>query len=193
MTTLVLRDVMRANPVTIEGTQSVLDATNTMSRLDVRHLIVVASSGQPVGVVSQRDLFRHLAAVSLAGRQTPIRSIASEPLISGTPDLPVEDASNRLLEYRIGCLAILDEEALVGIVTRSDLLAHASWQMKPDGIGLSPGDRVTIRNGETGTVVRLDGAMAQVLLDSSIRKSVAIAVLQRIGSADRQNHAIASR
>ena len=43
-----------------------------------------------------------------------------------------------------------------------------------------PGDRVVIRNGESGTVLRVDGGLAHIQLDSSLRKSVAIAALKKV-------------
>ncbi|MDA1052686.1 MAG: hypothetical protein O3C40_19695 [Planctomycetota bacterium] len=44
------------------------------------------------------------------------------------------------------------------------------------------GDRVIIRNGEFGTIIRIDGGLVQVLLDSSLRKTAAKATLRKIES-----------
>lgn len=50
-----------------------------------------------------------------------------------------------------------------------------------------PGDRVRIRNGEIGTVIQLDGGMAHLNLDSSVRKRVVIVALKKIAGDDSTN------
>ncbi|MBI2477552.1 MAG: hypothetical protein HYV60_02555 [Planctomycetia bacterium] len=49
-----------------------------------------------------------------------------------------------------------------------------------------PGDRVVIRNGESGTILRVDGGLAHVQLDSSVRKSVATAALKRLKGNNKE-------
>jgi preprotein translocase subunit YajC len=43
-----------------------------------------------------------------------------------------------------------------------------------------PGDRVVIRNGEFGTIIRIDGGLAHLQLDSSVRKTFATAALTKV-------------
>ena len=43
-----------------------------------------------------------------------------------------------------------------------------------------PGDRVVIRNGEFGTILRVDGGLAHLQLDSSVRKTFATAALTKV-------------
>jgi len=45
---------------------------------------------------------------------------------------------------------------------------------------LKLGDRVVLHNGEFGKIIRIDGGMAQVQLDSSVRKTTATAALKKI-------------
>jgi CBS domain-containing protein len=44
-------------------------------------------------------------------------------VITVTPDTPVEEAARLIVQKKIGCLPVLEEERLMGIVTRDDLLA----------------------------------------------------------------------
>ena len=49
-----------------------------------------------------------------------------------------------------------------------------------------PGDRVVIRNGEFGTIIRIDGSLAHLQLDSSVRKTLATAAITKVeGDEDR--------
>lgn len=45
-----------------------------------------------------------------------------------------------------------------------------------------PGDRVVMRNGEFGTIIRIDGGLAHLQLDSSVRKSLAMAAIKKVES-----------
>ena len=47
-----------------------------------------------------------------------------------------------------------------------------------------PGDRVMIPNGECGTVLRVDGHLAHLELDSSLRKKVATTSLRKLENND---------
>jgi CBS domain-containing protein len=46
----------------------------------------------------------------------------SVELVTIGADAPVEEAAQKLLEHRVGCLPVVEAGALVGIVTTSDLL-----------------------------------------------------------------------
>jgi acetoin utilization protein AcuB len=42
-------------------------------------------------------------------------------VITTTEDVPIEEAAHLLLEHKIGCLPVMRDEKLVGIITESDL------------------------------------------------------------------------
>lgn len=127
MAVILLRDIMSADPITIQSTLTVQDAVDLMVCHEIRHLVVLTPLGNPIGLVSQRDVFRHLAVASPLSRQWQLRAVMSQPLKWGPPDMPVSQAAHRMLHERIGCLAVIDANKLVGIVTRGDLLSHGSW------------------------------------------------------------------
>lgn len=77
--------------------------------------------------------------------------------IGVTPGTPVESAAALLSEYRIGCLPVVEDGELVGILTESDVLRAFVDLM----VGREPHSRVEIlapdRPGELARVVRLIG------------------------------------
>lgn len=97
----------------------------------IRHLPVVGADGSVVGVVSQRDLFRAGISSGLGAGpreerralgKIAVRDVMSSPAVTATPDEPLGDAIDRMLENRVGCLPVLDGTALVGILTETDAL-----------------------------------------------------------------------
>ena len=95
----------------------------------VRHFPVVEDD-ELVGVVSQRDLYRaSLGTVMQYGEKAQraflesvaVKEVMADP-ISISPDATVRDAARLMMEHKIGCLPVLEDSRLVGIVTETDML-----------------------------------------------------------------------
>jgi acetoin utilization protein AcuB len=114
---------MSPRPVTVPPEATVAAARSAMRRGRFRHLPVVAAA-ELVGVVASRDLEAPpgapLEAVeSLADR--PVAEVMSGQPVTVWPDEPVEAAARLLVEHGIGCLPVVADDGLVGILTESDL------------------------------------------------------------------------
>jgi acetoin utilization protein AcuB len=97
-------------PETLAG-----DAVTLLRRHAIRHLPVLAGA-QVVGVVTDRDL-RGTAA------DTPVRAIMSQPVTVVTPRTGIDRAARLLFDRRIGCLPVVEDGRLVGILTQTDAVA----------------------------------------------------------------------
>jgi acetoin utilization protein AcuB len=122
---MLVADAMTARPVTVSPEATVASAVSAMRRGRFRHLPVVAR-GELVGVVAQRDLETWPgapveAAESLFDR--PVAEVMTGQPVTVWPDEPVEVAARLLAEHGIGCLPVVADEGLVGILTESDLFA----------------------------------------------------------------------
>jgi acetoin utilization protein AcuB len=117
---LTVRDVMATDLVTVRPHETARHAYRLMRDNRFRHLPVV-EDGRLVGVLSDRDLRPVLLSPSLA--RARVRELMSEDLTTVTPDAPVEEAASLLVVKKIGCLPVVTDGGLVGIVTETDLLA----------------------------------------------------------------------
>ena len=120
---MLVAEAMTPGPVTLAPEATVAAARSAMRRGRFRHLPVVAGS-ELVGVVAAGDLEAWPgappeAAESLAGR--PLTEVMSADPVTVWPDEPVEAAARLLVEHAIGCLPVVADEGLVGILTESDL------------------------------------------------------------------------
>lgn len=127
-----VRDIMSEKIVTITEDDSLSTVEDIMTLGGVRHMPVV-SAGRLVGVVSERDLLRaSLSNLSEFGNEqrraflhvVEIRRVMSSPPITVRPDATAEEAAWAMAEHKIGCLPVLDDETLVGMVTETDLLRY---------------------------------------------------------------------
>ena len=125
-------DIMAGKLVTISPDDSLSTAQDIMTLGGVRHLPVVRA-GQLIGIVSQRDLLRaslsNLISFGSDQRQAflqavEIRRVMSSPPVIIEPDAPAERAALVLAERKIGCLPVMQEDELIGILTETDLLRY---------------------------------------------------------------------
>src|SRR5215218_6786785 len=135
---------MTRRPVTVAPDATVAAARSAMRRGRFRHLPVVAAA-ELVGVVAAGDLqvppgAPVEAAEELAER--PLTEVMSAQPITVWPDEPVEVAARLLVDHDVGCLPVLAEQGLVGILTESNLLSVVT------AAGPEPGTReVVLRAG----------------------------------------------
>lgn len=120
---MLVRDIMRTPAVAISTDTTLQDAYRMMREMRIRHLPVLDGSAL-VGVVTDRDL--RLATSSLSPTPFPSENAVStvmsrSPLTAAAWD-PIEEAARVMREKKIGCLPIVEDGKLIGIITGLDLL-----------------------------------------------------------------------
>lgn len=120
---MLVRDIMRSPVVAVTPAATLQDAYRTMREKGFRHLPVLDGE-RLAGVVTDRDL--RLATSALAPVPFPPDAAVSavmcrEPLTADAEDA-VEDAARVMRERKIGCLPVVDDGRVVGIITGIDLL-----------------------------------------------------------------------
>jgi CBS domain-containing protein len=109
--------------VTVRDTDDLALANQMMIWSGVKHLPVM-HGGALVGVLSATDIFQVRGRAPHDGMKRAVKSAMSQPALTIGPDADVTEAAARMVERDIGCLPVIDHGALVGILTRADLLAQ---------------------------------------------------------------------
>jgi acetoin utilization protein AcuB len=114
-----LSEIMSTNVRTVPLKQSADRAWSEMQLRHLRHLVVM-DGPQVVGVVSERDLGgRHGAAVR-TGRT--VADLMTQQIVSASPETTLRQAANLMRGRTIGCLPVMEDGRVVGIVTVTDIL-----------------------------------------------------------------------
>ncbi|MHA1722978.1 MAG: CBS domain-containing protein [Candidatus Baldrarchaeia archaeon] len=114
-------DIMTRNVVTIEIGKTVREAVEIMNKKEIGCLIIT-KGGNPVGIVTERDILKKIVVKARDPEKTKIEEIMSTPLITGSPNMTLEDAAKLLVLRRIKKLPIVEKGKLVGIVTLFDIV-----------------------------------------------------------------------
>ena len=112
-----LRDVMKTNVESVSPRESAAAAWNRMRTRRIRHLVVL-DAGRVVGVISDRDL----AGPGSLRQVESVGDVMTTQVVSGHPEMTLRQAANQLRGRSIGCLPVMEDDKLVGILTTTDLL-----------------------------------------------------------------------
>jgi acetoin utilization protein AcuB len=131
--TMLVREVMTSDPITIRPDSDYLAAIALMRAGNFRRLPVVDEQGRLVGLVSINDLNRlqtsdastshskQHAFQQNGGVLIRVGEIMKRTVITIPPDYPIEEAAQMMLEHRFGSLPVVEGEHLIGIITDSDI------------------------------------------------------------------------
>lgn len=120
---MLISDVMNTDVITIKPALKLAEAYRIMQEKNIRHLPVMDNE-KLVGIVTDRDL--RLATSKLAEHpfdpDTEVKKVMSYPVQASHPSDPIEVAAQLMRELKIGCLPVVEDSKLVGMVTNTDLL-----------------------------------------------------------------------
>jgi acetoin utilization protein AcuB len=114
-----LEEIMSTNVITTGPREDAERAWSVMRSRDVRHLVVIDAK-EVVGVLSERDLGGRNGATVRRGRR--VKDLMTKPVVTATPDTTLRQAANLMRGRTIGCLPVVDDGLVVGVVTITDAL-----------------------------------------------------------------------
>jgi len=121
-------EIMTSSLFTLEADASLLDLHTLMRERNIRHVPVVAD-GELLGIVSNRDLLSATPVTSEEKDSAYLNTKVSEVMQTGvetiSPSMNVRVAALTLESHKIGCLPVVENDKLTGIVTSSDFVAVA--------------------------------------------------------------------
>jgi CBS domain-containing membrane protein len=127
-----VKEIMMSSPVTLKPGDTLDLANDVISLGRIRHIPVV-DDGRLVGLLSDRDLIG-AAATQIFGlkqksksallKSVLIKDIMKKKVITVTSETKIGSAARLMADKKIGCVPVMDDGTLVGLVTTTDILRY---------------------------------------------------------------------
>jgi CBS domain-containing protein len=125
---ITVNEIMSTELITLEPGDSVSKAAETMTKNNIRHIPIVGHQNQVLGIISQRDVLKAGALsdqINTPALDVPISEIMTKGILTTHPKDSLRAAGLTLQKHKYGCLPVVDNAALVGIITDSDFVGVA--------------------------------------------------------------------
>jgi acetoin utilization protein AcuB len=157
---------MTSDLLSITPATSFPDGFRIMREQGIRHLPVVDEKGKLIGIVTQTDLLHaspstattlSVFEMSYLLANLHVREVMSSPVITVSEDAPLEEAAQLMVEKKVGCLPVMRDGDLVGLITETDIFETFAEVLGGEEASL----RVTVRVRDVrGELARLAGVIA---------------------------------
>jgi CBS domain-containing membrane protein len=124
-----VESIMTPDPVKLNETDTLGTALTLMADKHIHHIPIVDGNDVVIGLISHRDI---LAASSSTLNKSPsdnsnilLREIMTSPVVSISPQTGTLKAAQYIHQSRHGCLPIIDDGSLIGIITEYDFVEVA--------------------------------------------------------------------
>jgi CBS domain-containing protein len=116
-----IREVMTANPSTIEADGFVVEAAKIMKQEDAG-VVPVTENGRLIGMVTDRDIAIRVVAEGKDPQSTSVREVASTDLVTIDPQQDLDEALRLMARHQVRRLPVIEEDGrLVGVVAQADV------------------------------------------------------------------------
>lgn len=124
---MLVEEIMKTNVITCPEHESIYYALQLMRNYKIRHLPIVNEHEELVGMIAERNIkdalpssFQRLADETFFSR--PVTQFMVTDMITAHRLDFVEDLAAILYERKIGCIPIVEQKRVVGLVTETDML-----------------------------------------------------------------------
>lgn len=107
---------------TVSADASVSDAIQILNTYNIGAVVVVGEGGGVVGILSERDVVRHLGNDPVGALARAVSECMTPGVITATRNTTVALVMERMTQFRIRHLPIVEPEGLVGIVSIGDVV-----------------------------------------------------------------------
>ena len=116
---MTVREAMNPQVVTVRESDSVLNGLRVLIKEGVGGAPVVSQDSLLRGMITEFDL---LMAIDFVGEEFPISRVMRSDVVSVSPDMSLDEARDIVLLHHHRRLPVVDQEKVVGVLSRRDIL-----------------------------------------------------------------------
>ncbi len=130
-------DLMTEKLETIETSLSAQEAAMKMRDRNVSSLVVIDANSKTVGIITERDLVRKVCVHDASSKDTSVRDIMSDALVTTDAISEVGVAADIMIQNQVRHLLVVKDEDInkpLGIITPSDLARYLKENLDIDDV-----------------------------------------------------------
>jgi acetoin utilization protein AcuB len=164
---MLIKDLMTPNPICGRPDMPVTEAQTLMQQHNFRHLPILDAEGKLVGLITQRSLAHAIPSdvrqfspfvINYVLARVKAQNIMVKDVITIDENVAIEEAARLMADRKIGCLPVMREGRLIGIISDHDLFKAMVNLLGARRAGL----RVTVLQPDrAGEVARISRAIAE--------------------------------
>lgn len=132
----ILKDKADDGVVTVTPATTVADAAKMLAERRIGGVVISEDGQTPLGILSERDIVRRLAAEGAAVLSAPVETLMTTDLKTCTSSDDSDVILARMTEGRFRHMPVVEDGVMVGIITIGDVVAAqiAELAMEKDAL-----------------------------------------------------------
>jgi CBS domain-containing protein len=122
--------------VTIEPNTNVATAAKLLAERRIGAIVVTGPDQRVVGIVSERDIVRTLAASGPAALELPLTEVMTRKVATCTLADTISSIMERMTDGKFRHVPVLDQGKLAGIISIGDVVKHRLQEMESEQAAL---------------------------------------------------------
>lgn len=130
-----INDVLRRKGdivATIHAQESVGALLDALAEHKVGALVVTTADGDVEGIVSERDIVRHLQARGAVVLEQSVSTIMTSPVHTAAPETTLDELMVLMTEERIRHVPVVVDDRLRGIISIGDVVKHRIEELQSE-------------------------------------------------------------
>jgi len=119
---MIVREAMSSPVFAVEEGSDITEVAKLMRQQKLGAIVVNNSEGQPVGIVTERDIVLRVVAEGKSPHGVPAGDVMSSPLRVVKAETPIIDAMRMMDKLNIRRLGVTYKGQLVGIISHKDII-----------------------------------------------------------------------
>ncbi|CAB3289656.1 Putative signal transduction protein with CBS domains [Methanocaldococcus lauensis] len=124
-------EIAMSEPLFVNGQLSVYNAMKKMINTGKKYCIVLDEENNYIGVVTISDIIKHTVLEKKSPESTKIKEIATEIIITLSPNAPIEKALDLMKKYKVSKIPITKNGKIIGIITENELIGVLPYLIDP--------------------------------------------------------------
>ena len=116
-----VRSFVKTDPLMIDANESVFRAAQMMREKGAGNILVLIS-GEPKGILTERDVLNRVAAEDLVASTISVRKIMTSPMISIEADEPLSEGVKLMAKHRIRTVFVTDHGKPLGLLNMRSIV-----------------------------------------------------------------------